>query len=124
AVILVYMFALRRSWLVRLLLVIVCAILVGEQGWVHVCPMHSSTAGHQSVAIENNSPSHSTHHAAHSAHGDTQSPQPQQHDCNCLGDCTSAVTAYASNPPASNVPAPVAVKNDRPRIAYDLPTQT
>ena len=39
-----------------------------------------------------------------------------------LGDCTGPLVTNAHNDPIDNVPAPAAIKNDRPRVDTTLPT--
>lgn len=95
-------------------------LLVAEQGWVHECPMHAQAASGAAHDIASAHDAHAGHGAAALPHQE-QAPASHHTDCKCLGDCTSSLVSHVGGPPASNVPAPAAVKNDRPRSSTPLP---
>ena len=124
---------LRTSTLVRTIVVLMFALLMGEQGMLHACPLHTSVAGTE--RSERETSSHGAHdaqdaHDSHDAHspgvasGDRTSHDGESHHtgCNCLGTCATAATVATPNIAVALVPAPEIVVRASRSTTYESPS--
>jgi hypothetical protein len=100
------------------------AIVLGDPGMLHACPMHGGGHGaHGTEQASAPAPSHDTpgmhehHTAGHSA--THESDQGSRHDvpapagpCTCVGHCCAAA-ALAPLPTVASLPVPAAVAQER-----------
>lgn len=113
------MSARRHSRHFSFFFLLLATLLVAEQGWVHECPMHARATAGAALDAATSHDAHAGHGAATTSHHE-QAPASPHTECNCLGDCTGPLVTYAHNDPIDNVPAPAAIKNDRPRVDTTL----
>ena len=107
------MSSLRRSWIVHTLLVALLGLLVGEQSFVHVCPMHANSASDTSTA---STATPQAHHGA-SSHEHHQSPK-HQGACDCLAGCVAAIAVAIAKSVVADVPVEV-TSEARPVAFFD-----
>lgn len=62
------------------------ALVLGDPGVLHSCPMHGSHAGHS--AVTGHEPHAASHHAAAGEHGSQH-----QAPCTCVGSCCASAVA-------------------------------
>jgi hypothetical protein len=102
------------------------AIVLGDPGMLHACPMHGGHGAHGTQQVSAPAPSHDTpgmhgHHADHSA--THESDQRSRHDapaptgpCTCVGHCCAAAV-LAPLPTVATLPVPAAVAEVRHPLA-------
>ena len=108
------------------------AVMVGDPGMLHSCPMHG---GHGAAGVGAAAGTHATHamHATHAAH-DADGSSAATHDgtsqhhggtgpCTCVGQCCAAsIVAPLPHVAATHLPATVARMEPLPlRAAGDAP---
>ena len=85
--------------LARTLFALWFALVLGDPGVLHSCPMHGGHGGHSAVA------GHQAHAAAHHAAAGEHTPQ-QSGPCTCVGSCCAAAVAAPITVAESFVAAP------------------
>ena len=110
--------SLRTSWLARTLVVLLFALLTGEQGMLHACPLHEQSK----APVENAHIAAGHHAAADHSHASESSHGSQHTNCNCLGTCAIGATIAAPDVVVAFVPVPEVIVRESRETTYDSPS--